>query len=246
MSKNKSGDLRGFYIVLGLVCAIAGGAVGWNFLKGNLDSAATEPVLEILTGELKDEDVRKLANVGVGKGEPSAPITIIEFADYQCPACQQFAKVIMPQVTMAYINNGLAKLVFHDFPLPGHPYAFLAARAARCAKEQGDQFYWPFHDQLFAHQPIWSASQSFPLKAYETYATNIGLNGDDFSACLNSDRHADVVTKNMRLGRELGVVGTPTIFVTAGGGTATRVNNWNEFAGIQEAIEGLISESESN
>ncbi len=246
MSEQKSGDLRGFYMVLAAVGIIAAGAIAWTFLQSTLSSAATEPILEIVTGDLTD--VAALVNMatGIERGDPNAPITIMEFGDYQCPACEQFATLVKPQVDLAYIETGMARFVFHDFPLAGHPYAFVAARAARCALDQGDEFYWPFHDQLFAHQSTWSVSQSSPLNAYETYAVTIGLDADDFRACLDSDRHADVVSANMRLGMELGVTGTPTLYVSKGGGMATRVNRWGEFAAIQEVIERLMSESEGN
>ncbi len=246
MSQQKSGNLKGFYVVLGAVGIIAVGAIGWTFLQGALSSAATQPILEIVTGELTDVTALVDLATGIERGDPNAPITIMEFADYQCPACQQFATLVKPELDLAYIETGMARFVFHDFPLAGHPHAFLAARAARCALDQGDEFYWPFHDQLFAHQSTWSVSQSAPLNAYETYATTIGLDADDFNACLDSDRHADVVSANIRLGMELGVTGTPTIYVSKGGGTATRVNRWGEFAGVQEVVERLMSEGEGN
>ncbi len=246
MSEQKSRDLRGFYMVLATVGIIAVGAIGWTFLHGALSSAATEPILEIVTGELTDVTALVDMATGIERGDPNAPITIMEFVDYQCPACQEFATLVKPEMDLAYIETGVARFVLHDFPLAVHPYSFVAARAARCALDQGEEFYWPFHDQLFAHQSTWSVSQSPPLNAYETYAVTIGLDAEDFRACLDSDRYADVVSANMRLGMELGVTGTPTIYVSKGGGVATRVNRWGEFAGVQEAIERLMSESEGN
>ncbi len=246
MSEKKSGDLKGFYLVLGAVGVIAAGAIGWTFLQNTLSSAATEPIMEIVAGELTDVQALVDMATGIERGDPNAPITMMEFADYQCPACQQFATLVKPEVDLAYVETGMVRFVFHDFPLGGHPHAFLAARASRCALDQGDQFYWPFHDQLFAHQSTWSLSQSPPLSAYEDYAATIGLNEGDFAACLNSDRHADVVSANMRLGMELGVTGTPTIFASKGGGRATRITRWGEFAGVQEVVEALMSEDEGN
>jgi protein-disulfide isomerase len=167
----------------------------------------------------------------------------LEFGDFQCPACQQFATFVKPQVDLAYVDEGVARFVFHDYPIvSGHPYAFLAARAARCALDQGEQYFWPFHDQLFSHQSTWSVSQSPPMNAFESYAAAIGLDVDDFAGCLDSDRHAEVVSANMRLGTELGVSGTPTIFVSKGGGMGVRVNRWNEFAAFQEVIDRLLEE----
>ena len=176
-------------------------------------------------------------------GIPNAPITILEFGDFQCPACQQFATLIKPQIDFAYVDAGIARFVFHDYPVvSAHPYAFLAARGARCALDQGEQYFWPFHDQLFAHQSTWSLSQGSPMNAFESYAATVGLDVNDFANCLDSDRHADVVSANLRLGMELGVNGTPTIFVSRGGGRSVRVTRWNEFESYQDVIERMMEE----
>ena len=243
MADNNSGNLKSFYLVLGAVGVIAAGAVGWSFLSGTLSAAATELIPEIVSGEIEDINALIELATGVERGDPDAPITIMEFGDYQCPACQQFATMTKPQVDVAYVQGGTARFVFHDFPLSGHPHSFLAARAARCALDQGDDYYWPYHDQLFGHQSTWSASQSAPLRAFESYAGAIGLDVDDFAGCLNSDRHADVVSANMRLGMELGVTGTPTIFISKGNGMATRVNRWGELAGFSSIIDRLMEDS---
>lgn len=243
MAEKKSGNLKSFYMVLGAAGVIAVGAVGWSFLSATLSAAATEPILEIVSGEIEDINALIELATGVERGDPDAPITIMEFADYQCPACQQFATMTKPQVDVAYVEGGTARFVFHDFPLTGHAHSFLASRAARCALDQGDDYYWPYHDQLFGHQSTWAASQSAPLNAFESYAGAIGLDVDDFAGCLNSDRHADVVSANLRLGMELGVTGTPTIFVSKGNGMATRVNRWGELAGFSSIIDRLLEDS---
>ena len=242
MSKKSGGDLKGFYMVLGAVGAIAAGAVGWSAVQGSLSSASTVAVESIVAGEIENLGELVELATGIELGDPEAPITIMEFGDYQCPACQQFATMVKPQVELAYIQTGTARFVFHDYPLSGHPHSFLAARAARCALDQGNEFYWPYHDQLFAHQTTWSLSQSAPMNAFETYASTIGLDVGQFAGCLDSDRHADVVSANLRLGIELGVSGTPTVFVSKGGGVATRVTRWGEFAGFQEVVDQLMSE----
>ena len=246
MSEKKNGDLKGFYLVLGSVAVIAVGAIGWAFLQTALSSAATKPILEIVTGELTDVQALVDMATGVERGNPDAPITIMEFADYQCPACQQFATLVKPEVDLAYVETGIVRFVFHDFPLGGHPHAFLAARAARCALDQGQEYYWPYHDQLFGHQSTWAVSQAPPFNAFETYAATIGMNEDDFGACLNSELHADVVSANMRLGMELGVTGTPTLYASKGGGRATRIARWGEFSGVQEVVEQLMGQDETH
>lgn len=243
MAEKKGGDLKAFYWVLGATAVIAIGSLGWSALGGGLGSAATVPSPSIVMGEVEDLEALVEMATGVERGDPNAPITILEFGDFGCPACQQFATLIKPQIDLAYIDSGIARFVFHDYPVvAAHPYAFLAARGARCALDQGEQYFWPFHDQLFAHQSTWSLSQSSPMNAFESYAATVGLDVNDFADCLDSDRHAEVVSANLRLGMELGVNGTPTIFVSRGGGRSVRVTRWNDFGSYQDVIERMMEE----
>ena len=243
MAEQKAGGLKGFYMVLGATAVIAVGALGWSALGGGLSSAAMDPISSIVLGEIEDLGTLVDMATGVERGDPNAPITILEFGDFQCPACQQFATFVKPQIDLAYVDEGVARFVFHDYPVvSAHPYAFFAARAARCALDQGEQYFWPFHDQLFSHQSTWALSQGAPMNAFEDYAATIGLDVGDFADCLDSDRFADVVSANMRLGIELGVSRTPTIFVSKAGGMAIRVVRWNEFEGVQNVIERLMEE----
>jgi protein-disulfide isomerase len=220
-----------FYWVLGAVAVLGVGAVGFSVSTAGGGGAATSPV------EVPGlEDGQQLVEMAQGtvKGDENAPITIVEFADYQCPGCGQFGRIVIPQVVSSYVDTGEAQLVLYDMPLTSiHPHAFLAARAARCAGDQDR--YWDYHDALYANQQEWS----FVADAsghFEGYAEEIGLDAEEFGDCLNSDRHADVVTANMRLAEELGVRGTPTIMVSAGSGTTRRVDN-NNFPSIAQAIQ---------
>lgn len=244
VTKKKGGDLKAFYGVLGVTAVIAVGALWWSSRGGGTGGAATGPVVSIVMGEMEDIGALVQLATGVERGDPDAPITILEFGDFQCPACQQFATFVKPQIDLAYVEGGIARFEFHDFPLAGHPHAFFAARAARCALDQGEEYFWPYHDQLFAHQATWSASPSPPARAFEDYASAIGLNVEDFADCLDSDRHADVISANMRLGSELGVTGTPTIFVSKGDGGSVRVSRWNEFEAIKSVVDRMVGEEE--
>lgn len=178
---------------------------------------------------------------GISRGSEDAPLTILEFGDFQCPACRSFATGIKPQVELAWVESGDARFVYYDFPLVGiHPHAFLAARAGRCAEEQGE--FWPYHDLLFQRQTAWAGSTSPPVSDFERYAAETGLDQDAFSACLRSDRHADVVTANMRLGEELGVSGTPTVMINSAG-TTERLPDFG-FETIVNAVERLLEGDE--
>ena len=220
--------MKNFYIATGLL-AVAGVVVLGMALRGG--TPATEPVD---LGEIENQDLLELAE-GVPYGNADAPVTILEFGDYQCDACMQFGLTVKPQVDLAYIQSGEAKLVFHDFPLLSrHMHAFLAARAARCAGDQ--ERYFEYHDQLFRTQPAWSLMPS-ATGHFKELAGSLGLEQGDFNACLDSDKHRDVVTANMLLGQRLGVDRTPTLFVSDGNQTL-RLGGM-AFVDIQQAMEAL-------
>jgi len=233
-AREAQSDMKKFYYLFGAVAVIGIGVVGYNLGSGVLGNAATAPIeLEFAN----DEELVAMAQ-GVTKGDPDAPVTIVEFGDYQCPGCGSFALTVEPQITGTLVESGQAKFVFYDFPLISiHGNAFLAARATRCANEQGS--YWEFHEALFRNQTRWAASAS-PAGLFEDYADGVGMDTDAFASCLNSDKYADVVTANMELGTRMGVSGTPSIFVNANG-ELRRLNQY-DFASIAQTIETMTSE----
>lgn len=226
-------DMKRLYIILAAVAVVGIGAVGYSVGSGS-GGAVSEPIaLEGL------EDLNRLVELaqGVTKGDPSATVTIIEFGDYQCPACQQFATMVKPQMELALIESGKAKFVFYDWPIiEAHQHAFLAARAARCAGDQ-DKF-WEYHDNLYRNQPRWSTSTDAE-GTFIGYAGDLQLDRGAFESCLRSDRHADVVTANMELGMQLGVRGTPTIIVEQGG-VPRNILNW-DFESLNAYVEELLA-----
>lgn len=247
MSRNARGDdgnagsgLKRFYVLLGVVAAVGLGAVGYVVTVGGSRGPTSAPL--DLEG-LDDPEALVAMARGVTKGDPNAGITILEFGDYQCPGCGQFARDFKPAIELELIGTGRAKFVFHDYPLVNaHPHAFLAARAARCAEDQG--MFWEYHDHLFREQAYWSPMTE-PVDMFEGYAEELGLDRGNFAGCLNSDRHADVVTANLRLAEMVGVPRTPTILVNVGG-TATREANGWDVASIEETIALLSDPAAAN
>ncbi len=221
--------MKNFYVVLGIV-AVVGAVVVALALRGG-----TPVIVPVDLGEITDQELVDLAQ-GVVYGNEDAPITIMEFADYQCGGCAYFALSVKPFVDKDYIETGQAKLVLHDFPLDRHPHAFLAARAVRCAGDQ--ERYFEYHDQVFRTQMEWSAMAS-PVRHFKELAGDLELDRRAFGRCLDSDMHADVVTANRRLGERLGVDGTPAIFVHDG--QALRFLPGFEFAHVQQAMEAVGS-----
>lgn len=226
------------YIILGVAAVIGVGAIAYTVGAG-AGGAQTTP---IEVPGLEDPETLVSMAQGVVMGEEDAPVTIIEFGDYQCPGCRQFATLTKPQIVLDFVDDGEAKFVFYDFPLTSiHGHAFLAARAARCAEAQ-DRF-WDYHDELFANQAQWSASSGPPVGDFVRYAEDLGLDEGRFESCLRSDRFADVVTANMRLGEELGVGGTPTVMVSTGAGRTIRVPQPG-FPNIAAAVNDLLGTAE--
>ncbi len=224
-------DMTKFYVILGVVAVVGIGAVAYSLGSSALGAAAMEPIeVEGL------DDMTLLAEMaqGVTMGDEDAPITIVEFGDYACPGCGGFAMSVKPQIELLLLETGKAKFIFYDFPLTTvHPTAFLAARSARCAQDQ-DKF-WEYHDALFRNQTSWRL-QTSPMAQFLSFGEDVGLNSDDFEACVKSDRHADLVSANMRLGYELRVSSTPTVMVY-GNGQSLQVPV--TFQGIQAAVDQI-------
>ncbi len=247
MTDRKNKNQRRTLVIGGIGLLVV--VVVWMLTDNGLGSGSTalQPTESIITGDMEEmggiEAFVELAE-GIQLGDPDAPITIMEFGDYQCPACQDFASLIKPQIDLEYVESGVARFVFYDYPR--HNHSFLAHRAARCAMDQSSDSYWNFHNRLFARQTAWGVSGSPPMGAFESIADEIGLDVDEFASCLASERYADVVSANLRLGIELGIMGTPSILVNRGTNPAVRVSRWNEFSAIEEVIDRLMAEDEGS
>jgi len=137
------------------------------------------------------------------KGNAEAPVTIVEFADFQCPFCSR-VQPLLAEVLKKY--KGRVKLAYLDFPLsPIHQHAEMAAEASRCALAQGK--YWEMHDAMFADQ-----SRLDEANLVNT-ATDLGLDPSLFSSCLKSGRYKAVVEQDVQAGSQVGVNATPSFFV---------------------------------
>ncbi len=141
-------------------------------------------------------------------GNKNAPITIVEFSDFQCPFCTKFYEQTLPLIEENYIKTGKVKFVYRDFPLSFHQYAQKAAEAAECAEEQNK--FWEYHNILFEKQAEWSIGGIDKLKEY---TQSLGLNSNNFNGCLDSGKYANEVQKDFNDGQRYGVSGTPTFFI---------------------------------
>ena len=137
-------------------------------------------------------------------GDIKAPVTLIEFTDYECPFCKKFYKNALPKLKKAYIDTGKLRLVVRDFPLPFHKNARPAANAAHCAREQ-DKF-WPMHDALYE-------GNKMNVDAIKSHATKIGLKLKPFQSCLDSRRYKKQIDNDMREAKMAGIRGTPAFIL---------------------------------
>jgi protein-disulfide isomerase len=140
--------------------------------------------------------------VGPSRGPANAPVTLIEFSDFQCPYCER----VQPALRQVFATYGdKVRLVYRDFPLEMHPDAGRAAAAATCAGEQGK--FWEMHENIFSNQTALAAQR------LSLYAGEIGVDSVKFEACMAEPRHAKALEASMAEAESLGVRGTPAFFI---------------------------------
>lgn len=142
------------------------------------------------------------------KGEAKAPVTIVEFSDFQCPFCGRYSTQTYPQIIKDYVDSGKVKYVFRHFPLPMHADAKAAANAAECVREQGgDKMFFEFHDVLFTNQSDLSVAK------LKEYASKFSIDQQKFGACVDGNQFATQIEKDFTEGGQYGVQGTPMFFI---------------------------------
>lgn len=173
-------------------------------------------------------------------GRPDAPVTLLEFTDYQCPYCKRFVDQTLPELTRKYIDTGKLRFVSLDMPLSFHPQAMQAARAARCAGES-DRF-WDMRALLFAN------SKSLDRDDLVRYAAQLGLPAPAFAECLDSNRHDAAIDRAQQAARTAGFSGTPSFVLgrTADGFVdGTAVIGAKPLAEFERIIQQLLSGSDA-
>jgi len=189
---------------------------------------APQPVIEIVVS-IDDDPI---------KGDKNAPVTIIEFSDYECPFCKRSYDNVITQIDKEYISKGKVRLVFRDYPLPFHKKAIPAAVAANCAGEQGK--YWEVHDFLFENP------DKLDTVAVLNSAEEFGLDKTKFEACINDKSKEKEITKDFEDGQKYGVRGTPSYFIgkTTDGNeiTGTIVRGAQPYSVFKELIEKHLKE----
>ena len=173
------------------------------------------------------------ANPPQAKGSESAPVTIEEFGDYQCPPCG----AVHPELEKLKADYGdRVRLIFRHYPLVSiHPNALAAAHAAEAAGLQGK--FWEMHDQLYRGQKSWERASDAPAR-FATYAHNLGLDAERFARDMNSTEVDRRVVADHERARSLGVDGTPTFFVNGRKLPPTALGGRDVRAAIDDALKG--------
>ena len=187
--------------------------------------------------------VNKVVELGDARfrGDANARLTVVEVSDYQCPFCGRYWRETYPQLETEYVKTGKVRAVFLDLPLEAiHKSAFGAAKAARCAGEQGK--YWQMHDRLFANQK--------ELEPWAPHAQAIGLDLTAFDACVATDKEDAAIRRDIAEMQKLGITGTPAFLI---GRTDPRgskltilaaVRGARPFADFKTEIDKLLAEPE--
>ncbi len=253
---NKKSTSPGMIIALVAVVAVAAFFAGSYF--SNLDSdTVTKSELEDAISRLEakignvqaptpiptqpSQPVRISIDDDPIRGDPDAPITIVEFSDFQCPFCARFHVQTLPALLEEYIDKGKVNLVYRDFPIQSiHPNALPAAVAAECANEQGE--YWEYHDTLFEKQSNWARVDSATaITTFSQYATDIGLEQQQFDSCLESGKYLEEVQGDLSDGRDYDITGTPGFFVGNNEIGFVKINGAQPFESFQRIIDAQLN-----
>ncbi len=199
-SSNARASKKQFTFLLVAIVVVGAGALGWVAMRSPAGGEAIDPNMPMGTAQ------------GFLMGSPDAPVKIVEFADFECPGCGQFAMLTEPDIRERLVKTGMASFEFFVFPLPMHPNTWSASNAAYCANEQGK--FWEMHDRLFYTQDLWNTqSTSNPGKKMMGYAADIGLDAGKFEECFDSKRHYPNIKASGAEAERLGINQTPTIII---------------------------------
>lgn len=147
------------------------------------------------------------------KGSPTAPVTVYEMSDFQCPYCAQFALTIFPTLDAEYIQTGKVRWIFVNFPLPMHDNAVSAAQVAMCAAKQNK--FWPVHDLLFRNQKVWAPLEA-PGEYLLTFADSASLDKTAFTECLTTGATRAEIESDAQAAVRSGAKSTPSFYVEGG------------------------------
>jgi protein-disulfide isomerase len=205
---------RPFVIALGVIAIVGVLALAWTAMR---------PKRGVTDVDLKADPAQAR---GYLLGDSTAPVQVMEYADFECPACGTFATLTEPDLRKSLIQTGKVSWRYYDFPLPMHKNTWDASNAAACADEQGK--FWEMHDMLFANQDRWNGeATSSPKAAFKGYAQSLGLDVPKWEACYDADRYRSRIASNRAEAERRHVESTPTFII--GGKMVPGALNYDQF-----------------
>jgi len=196
---------------------------------------ATAVAYAIQTRAATNQEVMKaiIAQTNHFRGDPNAPITLIEFSDFQCPYCSQWATETGPQIEELYVKTGKVRVGHFHFPFLGDE-SLWAAEASECAGDQGK--YWEYYEYLFENHGGENQG-AFSKDNLKIIAQTLGLDSQTFDQCLDSGKHTELVTQQGMFARQLGVQSTPSFIVNG-----TPVVGAQPLATFQQIIDQFLKQ----
>ncbi|MFB5648394.1 MAG: DsbA family protein, partial [Candidatus Nitrosomaritimum aestuariumsis] len=257
-TQNKKSTPTGMIIALVAVVAVAAFFAGSYFSSMDSDAVTRSELQQAIsrleskmesnqpTPQQAPQPVRISLDDDPIRGDPDAPITIIEFSDFQCPFCARFHEQTLPSLLEEYIDEGKVNFVYRDFPIQSiHPNALPAAVAAECADDQGK--YWEYHDILFEKQSSWARLDSnSAISTFSQYATDVGLEKEQFDSCLGSGKHLEEVQGDLRDGRDYDITGTPGFFIGNDEIGFVKLNGAQPFESFKRVIDAQQKHKKNN
>lgn len=199
-SQPTKGGMNRFYLLLGLVAVVGAGVLFFMTRRKPVSIPANVVVTEADTTGFS----------GYYLGSETAPLTITEYADYQCPACASFETVQFPTIRERLIETGRVRWRYRDFPLAIHPHSRLAAHAAACADEQGK--VWEMHRMIYDSQNDWAFLRD-ASGHFRDLAKPIGLDLAKFDQCMTSAKYAGRIQASYDEATKVGAGGTPALLI---------------------------------
>ena len=212
-----------------IVAAVAGISLSTSGAQDRMASSTETQKTETQSNSVLD----MFSGGSPALGSPDAPVTMVEFGDYQCMNCNRYFRNTEHMILQNYVETGKLKIIFVDFAFIG-PDSFPAAQAAHCANDQGK--YWEYHDETYSN---WDGENTGWAGIYnlKRFASNIDLDQNSFNQCLDSEKYGKKVRANTELGRKIGITGTPTFFIFDSEGEATKIVGAQPYSSFEKVLD---------
>ena len=222
----------GIGVAIGAICI---GAIFYAITSNQIKSPSQSSA-QLQDNNQKVQMPLLIENASPVFGSKDAPITLVEFGDYQCFYCNRFFHTTEPDIVKNYVNTGKVKMIFKDYTIIGQD-SINAAHAAHCAQEMGK--FWEYHDVLYNHwtgeNNGWASSQNL----FE-FAKQVGLDEKDFNACMAEARHVSIIKGSVSDAKTLGLTGTPGFFIIGPDNSVTKLSGAQPYDVFEEIFKSEL------